>query len=193
MNKQTLREKILTYRATHPDPQSDQQIIQYFLESDLYKNANWVMLYLSFGSEIDTISLAKQILKDHKHLVVPVCHHTAPYLLPCEVHHFPDDLEKSDYGLLEVKASLRQPLPVDTLDCVVVPGMAFTAAGYRIGFGGGYYDRFLPTLNCPTVSFVRSDFILPSLPLEAHDRAVDYLITENGFLEAASVEVSHEH
>jgi len=71
--------------------------------------------------------------------------------------------------------------------------MAFTPSGYRIGFGGGYYDAFLPTLHCPTVGLVRSDFILPSLPLEAHDIPVEHVITENGFLKLSRPEVSHEH
>ncbi|MEG0494712.1 MAG: 5-formyltetrahydrofolate cyclo-ligase, partial [Eubacterium sp.] len=65
-------------------------------------------------------------------------------------------------------------------DLVIVPGMAFTESGNRMGFGGGYYDRFLETIrnDCHTAALVREDFIYDAIPMEAHDKSVDTIITE---------------
>lgn len=85
--------------------------------------------------------------------------------------------------------NLREPaldpatlVPLEELDLLLVPGLAFSAAGARLGRGGGYYDRLLadPRLRCPRIGVCFADQVLEDLPLEAHDQPVDGLVTDLG-------------
>jgi 5-formyltetrahydrofolate cyclo-ligase len=68
-------------------------------------------------------------------------------------------------------------LPVDDIGFVLVPGLAFTAAGYRLGYGGGFYDRFLPTLTCPYAGVCFAEQLVDELPVEPHDIPVQQVIS----------------
>ncbi len=180
MDKKSFRQTTLKKRSDIYNAAIDAQIVDNFIQSDCYKQADWMMLYISFGTEINTHGLAKQALKDGKHVVVPICNIEDHTITLSEIHHFPDDLEEGHYGILEVKADCLDIVNPKQLDLVVVPGMAFTEAGNRMGFGGGYYDRFLETIRpeCVTAALIREDFIYDEIPMEPHDKSVDILITE---------------
>ena len=114
-------------------------------------------------------------------MVVPICNTADHTIILSEILNFPGDLEEGHYGILEVKDDCRRVVAPEKLDLVLVPGMAFTEAGNRMGFGGGYYDRFLETIrpDCKTVALIREDFIYDEIPMEPHDKSVDIIITED--------------
>ena len=135
--------------------------------------ARTVMLYLSFGSEPDTGGLVAEALVSGRHVVVPRVdgHHlvAVPYLLG-------DPTEPSSFGVPEPTA---EPVDPTTIDLAVVPGLAFTADGRRIGFGKGFYDRFLPGLRpgCVTVGACFSEMLLDDLPTGPFDHRLALVVT----------------
>ena len=84
-------------------------------------------------------------------------------------------------GIMEISRENAVAIDLKELDLIIVPGLAFTLQGDRIGYGGGYYDRLFEKLDDHTVLLVPSfdDFIVPSLPTGRFDRKVDILISEN--------------
>lgn len=180
MDKQAFRKETLKKRSEIYCAETDAQVVENFLNSDAYKNSEWMMLYVSFGTEINTHELVKKALADGKHVVVPICNISDHTVILSEVINFPEDLEEGHYGILEVRDCCRRVVDPKQLDLVVVPGMAFTESGNRMGFGGGYYDRFLENIcpECVTVALIREDFIYDEIPMEPHDKCVDHIITE---------------
>jgi 5-formyltetrahydrofolate cyclo-ligase len=180
MDKSLFRKETLARRKAIYSAKTDAAIIDNFLASDLYKNAEWIMAYVSFGTEIYTHDFIKKALADGKHIVVPICNIEDHTVTLSEVVNFPDDLEEGNYGILEVRKECLRIVDPQKLDLVMVPGCAFTPAGHRMGFGGGYYDRFLETVSadCITVALIREDFIFDKIPMEEHDKSVQYMITE---------------
>lgn len=180
MDKKAFRKETLKKRSEIYCAETDAQVVENFLNSDNYKNANWMMLYVSFGTEINTHELVKKALADGKHVVVPICNLADHTVTLSEVINFPEDLEEGSYGILEVRDCCLRVVDPKKLDLVMVPGMAFTESGNRMGFGGGYYDRFLETISpdCVTVALIREDFICDEIPMEPHDKCVDHIITE---------------
>lgn len=183
MDKKLFRKEILARRRDIFCADTDAKIVKKFLDSELYQKSTYIMVYVSFDTEINTHTLIKQALKDGKHIIVPISKKEDHTLILSEIKNFPDDLEEGNYGILEVRPDRLRIVDPGVIDLVIVPGCAFTQKGNRMGFGGGYYDRFLETINknCPTVALIRDDFIFDEIPMEAHDKNVNYMVTESCF------------
>lgn len=183
MEKKAFRKKILDRRREIFCADTDAKVINNFLQSDVYKKSSQIMAYVSFDTEINTHTLIKQALEDGKHIIVPICNKENRTMILSEIKDFPDDLEAGNYGILEVRQDRLRVVDPSIIDLVIVPGCAFTEKGHRLGFGGGYYDRFLETINddCPTVALVRNDFIFDQIPMDPHDKSVNYTVTESSF------------
>ena len=181
MDKQLFRKKVLARRQELYEPTIDGKIVKRFLASNLYKKSIVLMTYVSFDTEINTHPLVAQALKDGKKVIVPICNKDDHSLILSEIKHFPDDLEVGHFGILEVRKDRLKIVNPAIIDLVIVPGCAFTQEGHRLGFGGGYYDRFLTRLNpdCLSVGLVRDAFVFTTIPLDAHDQSLAYLITES--------------
>ena len=192
MDKNLFRKETLNRRREIYCADTDSKIIEKFLESDLYQESTHIMAYVSFGTEINTHEFIEEALKDGKRVIVPICKKEDRTLILSEIKNFPDDLEEGNYGILEVRPDCLRIVEASVINLVMVPGCAFTQKGHRMGFGGGYYDRFLETINpdCPTVALIRDDFIFDVIPMDAHDKSVDYMITESCFNCCCPVEES---
>ena len=93
-------------------------------------------------------------------------------------------MKQVSFGILEPGEDC--PLvPREEIDLVLVPAVCYDRRGYRLGFGGGYYDRWLERFEGPTVGLCREAVLQETVPIEAHDRRVDTLITEKGCLSLA--------
>ena len=142
--------------------------------------ASTLMVYLSFGSEVRTDELIRWGWGEGKTIAVPLCRPGKREIIPCRIDGF-DQLETGHYGILEPKAALCRPVGKGTIGVVVVPAVAFDKMGRRVGYGGGYYDRFLPEV--PQAAKVGTAFacqIVPEVPSEAYDVPVDCIVTEEG-------------
>lgn len=136
--------------------------------------AKTVMFYIAFGGEVDTRGMIKEAQKLGKKVVVPICKKNR-IIKPC-LFRESDRLIRGPYGILE--PVLERRVSLRDLDLVIVPGVAFSREGYRLGRGKGYYDRFLRKISDKTTSIGLSfDFqILPFIPATTHDVNVKKVI-----------------
>ena len=185
MNKNNLRNKFMIRRENLSNDKvecNSQQIISKFLGSDFYKDNNMIFIYVSYKNEVQTHDLIKKMINDNKEVYVP---HPDPETKEMEAVLIRDfnDLTEGAYGILEPIDSKSRIEP-SLLDVIIVPGLVFSLKGFRIGYGGGFYDRFLERANqsksAPLkVSFAYNEFIIDEVPTNQYDLPVDFIITEN--------------
>lgn len=140
-----------------------------------------IMVYIAFGSEVRTQNFISRAISSGKKVVVPVCiTDDRRELLPSLLLDLQSETEIGSHGILEPKLEFQRPFPREEIDLVVVPGIAFDERGYRIGYGGGYYDRFLN--KCPQAYTVglayEMQIITKTFPAE-WDIPVQEIIAEN--------------
>ena len=182
-DKKVLR-KICRERLRLLDPQEragyDDIIIMCLLSLPEFDSAQTIMTYLSFFGEADTFGLARAALEMGKRLVVPKVLSKSKTLLACEIRDLESGLVKNRYGILEPDEEHTCPFEPGKIDFHVIPGMAFDRRGYRLGHGGGYYDRFLHHIPQPSFfAGIGYHFqILDTLPHDPWDVPVHCLVTE---------------
>ncbi|MEJ8751971.1 5-formyltetrahydrofolate cyclo-ligase [Lagierella sp. ICN-221743] len=183
MDKKAIRKKIIAERDDLDfgvKQSKDEIIINRFLDQGFIEKYDNIFCYVSFGSEIDNGKILSTILDSGKNLYVPYVDIDSRQMCLCQIHDIAEDLERGHYGILEPKKILRKPVNSGIIDCVISPGVAFTRKMERIGYGGGYYDRFYSSLKkMPFIVALAYDFqIVDSLPTESFDIPVDMIITE---------------
>lgn len=157
--------------------EKSQKIAQAVLAHPLLAQAGTVFLYLSVGSEPDTRALAAALLRQGKRVAVPLCGE-APGVMTAAALTLKTRLRPGAFGIPEPEEPV--PVPKAAVDLILVPGLAFDRAGFRLGYGGGYYDRYLADWPGPSLGLAFSDCVTARLPREPLDRPVTQLITENG-------------
>jgi 5-formyltetrahydrofolate cyclo-ligase len=143
-----------------------------------FVGAATVMLFASFGSEVDTGPLIAQVLRDGKTLCLPRVQE-ARLMAAYRITDPSVDLVPGIWGIPEPRPGLPEISPHD-LDVVIVPGCVFDIVGGRCGYGGGFYDTYLPSTRrgVPRVALAFDLQIVDHLPSEPHDLAVDAIVTE---------------
>lgn len=153
-------------------------IVKRLTELDQIRRASTVMAYLGFGSEALIDDLILWGWKTGKRIAVPLCRPASRELVVCRVDGF-DELECGHYGIREPRGDLVRPVPQDEIDAVVVPAVAFDRKGHRLGYGGGYYDRFLPgTPRAMRIGAAFTGQIVAEIPADPHDVPMDSIVTE---------------
>ncbi len=179
MDKDILRKAVLQKRTAIYSPEINGLIVDRLSVWLGYRQARTVMLVASFDTEIDTRRLIRTALLEGKRVALPVCKAKGRRMAPTVIRDVGRDLEKGCYGIMEPSARCPVIADPETIDLILVPGMAFNEQGYRLGYGGGYYDRFLKDLHHPvTVGLAREAFIRPDIPVEPHDLPVQWVMTE---------------
>ena len=143
-----------------------------------FRRAKTICCYVALPYEVQTRRLIEEMLTKGKRVVVPVTRPRTKRLDLSEVRHPDTELVRGPLGVWEPARSARRPVPVEALDLVLVPGIAFDRRGRRLGHGHGYFDRFLARLpkTTPTVGLAFRFQILDRLPVAAHDHAVRTLL-----------------
>lgn len=178
--KQTLRKAVRAQaRAIDPEYQAaaSSAICRNLMAHPAYQSAAVVLAFVGTKLEVNTEPLLRGAWADGKTLCVPRC--KEGHLMDLCVIRSYDDLEVGAYGILEPKSDCPLIVAQD-IDFAVIPCVSFDRKGGRLGQGGGYYDRFLPLLRCPTFLVCRERLVVDHVPCEAHDRRCDYLVTERG-------------
>jgi 5-formyltetrahydrofolate cyclo-ligase len=174
MDKSQLRHDFCSLRECLPTEHIAAAAIalcQRLADWPVLRKAQTVLTYLAFRNEIDLDSLFD--LLPHIHWAVPrVVEGQRMILHPYD----PARLVRHRFGMLEPAPDLPVVDPA-TLDIVLVPGVAFDRRGGRLGFGGGYYDRFLTTTPALRVGVTHDDCLAESLPCGAHDQRMDWIVT----------------
>ncbi len=180
MDKPSLRKHYLLLRETAHESASPavwKSITKNLLTQPFFSQAKTVLLYASKGSEVPTHDLIQKLLDEGRSVCLPIAH-LAEKDLELSFILSLDDLVPSSFGVLEPKLNALRPCPPQAVQVAVVPGIAFDPAGYRLGYGLGFYDRFLPRLSCPSIGLAYEAQIAPALPHEAHDVPLSCIVTE---------------
>ena len=178
--KAELRKKILQEMKALSQEQKqamDQALTERFLNHPFYQEAKTIATYLSFPHEFQTQELIERALKDDKKVLIPK---TYPKGRMEFVVYHPQQLVKTSFGLLEPQGDLEVVEP-SQIDLIHVPGLAFTTEGYRIGYGGGYYDRYLEHFAGQSLSTIYPCQI-QDFNSEDHDIAVQEVLIDEGNL-----------
>lgn len=174
--KAELRKQVLQEMKAIPREQKqamDQALTDQFLKHPFYQEAKVIASYLSFPHEFQTQGLIEQALKDGKKVLIPK---TYPKRRMDFVVYDPQQLVKTSFGLLEPQGDL-EVVDASQIDLIHVPGLAFTTRGYRIGYGGGYYDRYLEHFSGHTLSTIYPCQIQDFSP-ENHDIPVQEVLID---------------
>lgn len=181
MTKQELRAALKQKRAAFPTEEKkalDRAIIDRIAATDAYRNSKTLLLYAPHGSEINLLPLARLARKDGKTIAFPRC--------DTETNTMQFYILEPDARLIEGTYGIHEPpenaplCPPDKTALCVLPGLTFDTAGGRLGYGKGYYDRFLADFTGVTLGAVYASLVVKQVPTEAHDRPVDLLVTEHG-------------
>ncbi len=142
-----------------------------------FRHANAILTYVSTPIEVDTKRIIQEAFKMGKAVAVPKCESTERQMNFYLIESF-KDLAPGTFGVLEPTFTKREPF-LDFEDTLcIVPGLAFDKEGYRLGYGKGYYDRFLRNYTGTTVGICYKDNIKEQLPHGKYDVAVQMLVTE---------------
>ena len=143
-----------------------------------FRYAETVLLYAPLADEIDVRIIAETAWARGKEVAFPLCDPETRNMTYHIVSSF-DELEEGTYGIMEPRADAPKFDGSRPAVCFI-PALLFDRAGYRVGYGKGYYDRFLHRFGGSKIGLVYSDFILARVPRGKFDLAVDLLVCENG-------------
>ncbi|MDE0484272.1 MAG: 5-formyltetrahydrofolate cyclo-ligase [Candidatus Poribacteria bacterium] len=141
-----------------------------------------VMVYLSMKSEVETRELIETFFNQERQVVAPVVGTKSGQLIPRCVQNLEKDLVEHRYGMLEPNTNC--PIfPPDQLQLIIVPGIAFDPNGYRLGYGKGFYDRFLPSCpNAVTIGIAFQTQLVVKICPQPWDIPVHHIFTEEGMV-----------
>lgn len=175
MNKQELRRSIREKkRAMTPEEIElrSARLGELFAQSEAYRNAKTIYGYLPYNQEVRTVPMLERALRDGKRVAVPKVYGEEMRFLYIEDF---TQVAKGYAGIPEPIAD--EPVAHDETALVLMPGLAFDPQGHRIGYGGGFYDKFLAQEpNHPTVALCYAFQVLPHLETEEFDIPVDLVL-----------------
>ncbi len=181
--KESIRKKILSLRSLLPQDEARKRselIFQNLKKLHVFNNANVIHTYVSSKkNEVDTIEIIKYLFSIGKRVVVPVVDKENKTLIHSELKDL-SELKRSTFGLLE--PDVVRKVNLDEIDIVIVPAVAVDRFGNRIGFGGGYYDKFLSQVNRPKIALVYDFQVVEKIEPEKSDIPVDFIVTENDII-----------
>lgn len=190
MDKKIIRQQMLTAREKLTPQQAldkSRMITDRLMDLPSYRGAGTIMVYLDFRNEVKTSLLIDKALREGKKIVVPIINRMGKTMQTWQLKNYPEDLAPGTYGILEPILGATELVPEEELDLVIVPGIAFDPQGNRLGYGGGYYDRFLPRINphASTIALAYEIQILSDLSqyMGPYDYSVQYVLTENRTIE----------
>ena len=175
MDKKELRRVIREQKRAMTEQQvieASAKLGELFCNCDAYKNAKTIYGYLPYNQEVRTVPMLEQAMKDGKRVAVPKCYDDEMKF------HYMEDLSRVEKGYAGIPEPMGdEPVADDPTALVLMPGLAFTEKGDRMGYGGGFYDRFLAKEpNHPTVALCYSFQMVQQLPTEEYDIPVDLVL-----------------
>lgn len=180
MQKEELRKQFAQVRASsHAKMRYDdkQRIFANLRQIPSFVKAKTIMCYFARGSEVPTKNLILELLNSEKRVVLPRTNTEDKSITPYFITSI-EDLEVASFGVLEPNLNCKICKSED-IDVVLVPAVAFDERGHRLGYGLGFYDRFLPGIKCETIGLAYDETILnTNLPVDSHDVALNHVVSE---------------
>jgi len=145
---------------------------------DEFKEAKTILFYVSYDNEVYTHEMIKESLEVKKQVVVPKTDMNKRTIL-CSTLTKWDDLLAGAYNILEPRQECLNEVSPESIDLIIMPGIAFDCQGNRIGHGMGYYDRLLKKkMNAHRLGLAFEFQIVENIPTEPHDIKVEKIVTE---------------
>lgn len=184
MDKKELRKHLLTERQNLSREQRtplDAAILKRVTELPEVQAADTILLYLDFRGEVESDGMIEYCLAEGKTPLAPVTFKEERKMIPVRITSL-SDLREGAYGIREPLHLPELEVDIEQIDLVILPGVGFDRKGGRLGYGGGYYDRFLPKLRpqVPKIAVAYEMQVVESVPMEPHDTLLDALVTEKG-------------
>ena len=180
--KQSLRTEV---RARLREMSEDAQRIQSaracesFLSQDVYAKVSSVLLYMPLRDEVDVRLIMERAISDGKSVALP---RYVPETAAYDAFFIGDEpLLPGPFNILE--PAMSNPAPLNRLDLIVVPGIGFDLRGRRLGRGKGFYDRLLSAASGLKCGICFEEQLLPEIPVEPHDVALDFIATPSRWLD----------
>lgn len=175
MDKKELRRQIRELKRAMTGEQIDAasaRLGELFLNCPQYKEAKTIYGYLPYNQEVRTVPMLEQAMREGKRVAVPKCYGDEMRFI------YMDDLSKVEKGYANIPEPIADaPVADDKTALVLMPGMAFTKDGKRMGYGGGFYDKFLAAEpDHPTVALCYDFQMVEDLPTEEYDIPVDCVL-----------------
>lgn len=182
--KEELRQQLLNQRKSISEPEfygASADIVEELKEQKEYQDAETIHCYVSMNErrEVETRVLIKEMIERGKDVVVPVTNFESGTLTHIRLKSF-SDLEENKWGVLEPKKG--EEVTPEKIDLVIVPMVGGDEQCNRIGYGEGFYDRFLKDVRCPKIGLSFDITIVNQLPTENFDISLDKIITEKRIL-----------
>jgi 5-formyltetrahydrofolate cyclo-ligase len=179
--KKHIRDQILKQRESldlNIRSQWDESIFNRFISSEFYKKAATIFAFVSFKSEVDTHKIIKYAAEDGKTIYVPKIQSKEKGIEIFKIEDF-NQLKKGYFGILEPVEGCV-PADKNTIDLILMPGVAFDRLGGRLGYGAGFYDRFLSGMDekANKIALAYHFQILNRIPMDKYDIPIDGVISE---------------
>lgn len=178
-DKSALRRQILDARhRTAPEVHHaiDAGIFRQLTTLESWRKARTIFLYCSTAEEVGTAQLMEDALQQGKRVCVPLCTEKKGEMYACEIQSV-SQLAPGHFGIPEPPGNAPR-VPPQSIDLCIVPCLAADPFGNRLGYGGGYYDRFLAQTTAETIVLCPENCFLSQLPAEPHDRRCNRIVTE---------------
>ncbi len=188
MSKNELRRSVIAARSrltVEEIKDNSAAVANRLLKHEAYLRAGTVMAYVDFRNEVQTEAIIKETLSRGKRVVVPITDVANKKLTPSQVLSFPGDLAPGAWNIMEPRPECVRPVRPQEIDLVIVPGVAFDTSGNRLGYGGGFYDRFLLNTrpDCLYVALAFELQIRHNVYPGEYDLPVHVLVTEERVLD----------
>lgn len=175
MEKQALRKAIREQKRAMTETQiisKSEKLGELFIASELYKQAKTIYGYLPYNQEVRTTAMLQRALEDGKKVAVPKCYGDEMRFIYLE------DLSQVEKGYCGIPEPIEDgPVADDPNALVLMPGLAFTKEGLRMGYGGGFYDKFLASEpGHPTLALCYDFQMVEHIPTNAYDVPVDVVL-----------------
>ena len=176
IEKAALRKHLLEKRdATSAELRdiTSKQIYENLKKNSSFINSQNIACYFPIGSEINTHDIMLDVLKQSKNLLLPrIIDDDIEFYIVTNL----EKLEKGNFEIMEPKDSCEK---AKKIDCMLIPTVGVSKLGVRLGYGKGYYDRFLSSTDTVKISLTYSKQIIKSIPSESHDVKIDWIVTED--------------
>lgn len=180
--KKDLRDEARILRASIPPILREEKsayILASLIDMPAFKAASDVFCFVSFKDEVETRPILEHLWKQGKRVYIPYIHQAHKTMRASELRSFAE-LEVGYYGVMEQKDEFVRLTDSNKIDLVITPGLLFDIDGYRIGYGGGYFDGFFASFEKPVtkIGICFQEQIRTKLPRAPHDMPVDWIVTD---------------
>lgn len=182
--KKRLRQEILLQRLSLTEEEIKEKsdlISEKFIARFKHRKDLKVMAFMPFRNEVDTKGIITEIMEQNGSIILPRVVKESHTIRAYHVENLATEVETGTWGISEPLLSLPE-VPASEIDIVLVPGIAFDRQGNRLGYGGGFYDRFLPMTKALKLGICFDFQVCQHIPAQAWDEKLDDILTELGFI-----------